>query len=497
MTIPSSQNCKTLMIQATGSDAGKSLLVAGLCRLFSRRGLTVRPFKPQNMSNNAAVTLDGGEIGRAQALQALACGVESTVHMNPVLLKPQSDVGAQLVVQGQVRQNFKAQDYSRIKASLMPFVIDSFERMKAEADLVVVEGAGSPAEVNLRIGDIANMGFALAANVPVILVGDIDRGGVIASLVGTYELLSEAESKLVKGFIVNKFRGDPALFESGAKIISQRTNWQDMGLVPWFSDAHNLPAEDALGLASSEAREEGALKIDVLRLPHIANFDDLDPLRLEQDIDLHMVQAGELLREQADLVILPGSKATLSDLAFVKAQGWDIDILSHVRRGGKVLGICGGYQMLGKALHDPNGVEGKAGSVKGLGLLDIETLLSGQKRLEQVTARHIALDVETGGYRMHIGQTSGSDCGAPVFEVSGQSEGAQNAQGTVLGSYIHGLFADDIFREKFLDLLGGKSANSSALRYHQLVDTTLNKLADHLEQSLDCDALLNLNVDDK
>ncbi len=466
------------------------MIVAGLCRLFSRQGMTVRPFKPQNMSNNAAVTADGGEIGRAQALQAMACGVESSVHMNPVLLKPSSEVGAQLVVQGQARQNFRAQDYTRIKASLMPVVMDSFERMKAGADLVIVEGAGSPAEVNLREGDIANMGFALAADVPVVLVGDIDRGGVIASLTGTHLLLPKEERQQVKGFLVNKFRGDPVLFESGAKMIGEQTGWKNLGIIPWFGDAHKLPAEDALGLLSSEAKPGATLKIDVLKLPHIANFDDLDPLRLEPAVSLRMVSGGEVVRGDADLVILPGSKSTLNDLAFVKQQGWDTDILGHIRRGGKVLGICGGYQMLGNSLHDPKGFEGKPGSMAGLGLLDIETILTGRKRLEQVTARHIGFGVQTRGYRIHIGQTSGPDCQRPLFDTDGGKDGAQSGDGKVMGSYVHGLFADDWFRASFLEMLGADVGSS--LAYGQEVGQTLDGLADHLGQAIDCNSLLEL-----
>ncbi len=485
---------KTLMIQATGSDAGKSLIVAGLCRLFSNKGLKVRPFKPQNMSNNAAVTADGGEIGRAQALQALACRVETTVDMNPVLLKPQSEVGAQLIVQGKMVQNFKARDYAAIKAGLMPTVLESFERVKQGADLVIVEGAGSPAEVNLRAGDIANMGFALAADVPVILTGDIDRGGVIAALVGSHIVLTKAERAQIKGFLINKFRGDVTLFDEGAKLIEAHTAWRNMGVIPWFNAAHKLPAEDALGLVSGSKNAgqtaQKTIKIDVLRCPHIANFDDLDPLRLEPNVCLRMVQAGAVLRRDADLVILPGSKATMADLAFIKAQGWDIDLKSHLRQGGKILGICGGYQMLGKMLADLEGIEGCAGQVEGLGLLDINTALTQTKRLEQVRARHEVSGLKTAAYRMHIGKTQGRDCIRPLFTIEGEAEGAQSENYQVMGSYLHGLFSDDGFRAAFLENLGLKVETS--LHYSAEIEQTLDKLAQHLEQVIDAEQLLRL-----
>ena len=378
MTIPA------LMFQGTGSDVGKSVLTAGLCRAYTRRGLVVRPFKPQNMSNNAAVTADGGEIGRAQALQARACLVAPQTDMNPVLLKPQTETGAQVVVQGKIIGNAKAREYQEMKPGLLGAVLDSFHRLSAGADLVLVEGAGSAAEVNLRAADIANMGFAEAANVPVVLIGDIDRGGVIAQLVGTWSLLSDSERALTRGFIVNKFRGDASLFDDGLAVIRDRTDMKAYGVVPWFGDAGKLPREDAFDIGGGIGADDagpGAIRIAVPVLSRIANFDDLDPLRAEPDVAVVMVRAGEALPGDADLVLLPGSKATLADLAFLRGQGWDIDIAAHVRRGGAVLGICGGYQMLGRTVSDPGGIEGPPAEAPGLGLLDIRTVLTAEKTL--------------------------------------------------------------------------------------------------------------------
>ncbi|TAN47728.1 MAG: cobyric acid synthase, partial [Rhodospirillales bacterium] len=351
-----------LMIQGTGSDTGKSLLVAGLCRAYANRGLRVRPFKPQNMSNNASVTQDGGEIGRAQALQARAARVPASKHMNPVLLKPQTETGAQVVVQGSVVGNAGALDYQALKPTLLPKVLESFTTLSLGSDLILVEGAGSAAEINLRNGDIANMGFALAANVPVVLAGDIDRGGVIAQLVGTHALLSEAERRQVKGFAVNKFRGDARLFENGMAEIAQRTGWAPLGLIPWFAEAKLLPAEDAMGLETKGTPgKAGALKVVVPKLPRLSNFDDFDPLIAEPDVSLIFVEPGHPLPSDADWIVLGGSKATRADLEFLFAQGWDIDIKAHLRRGRRVLGLCGGFQMLGRVVRDPLGLEGPPG----------------------------------------------------------------------------------------------------------------------------------------
>jgi adenosylcobyric acid synthase len=472
---------RALMIQGTGSDVGKSLIVAGLARAYTRHGLKVRPFKPQNMSNNAAVTADGGEIGRAQALQARAAQVPASVHMNPVLLKPQSEIGAQVVVQGKVLGNARAREYQAMKPKLLGAVLESFSRLAAEADLVLVEGAGSASEVNLRPGDIANMGFARAADVPVILLGDIDRGGVIASLVGTKAVIDPADAAMIVGFIVNRFRGDPSLFEEGLKLIARQTGWPALGLVPFFADAHKLPAEDALGLPS--ARGAGRVKIAVLAYPRIANFDDFDPLRLEPDVDLVFVPPGEPLPGDAALAILPGSKATLADLAALREAGWDVDIRAHLRRGGHVLGICGGYQMLGRSVADPDGIEGPPATADGLGLLDVDTVLGGDKVLVEVSGTLQGVPFK--GYEMHVGRTTGEV--TPLLELSGHDQGAD--AGRVAGCYIHGLLTDDGQRRHWLKQLG---AAASSLAYQSAVEATLDRLADHLEKHVDCQRLLEL-----
>ncbi|HUS53132.1 MAG TPA: cobyric acid synthase [Thermohalobaculum sp.] len=473
------------MIQGTGSNVGKSVLVAGLCRAFAKRGLAVRPFKPQNMSNNAAVTADGGEIGRAQALQARAAGVAPSVHMNPVLLKPETETGAQVVLQGQRLTHARARDYAALKPALMKGVIDSFGRIAAGADLVLVEGAGSPAEINLRAGDIANMGFASAAGVPVVLVGDIDRGGVIAQIVGTKAVLSDADCKFVKGFIINKFCGDISLFHSGYEMIVERTGWRGFGVVPWFADALKLPAEDAADIRPATAG--GMAKIVCLQLSRIANFDDLDPLKLEPGVSVEMVAAGQPIPGDANLVILPGSKSTRGDLDFLRAQGWDIDLMAHRRRGGRIFGICGGYQMLGRSIADPEGIEGAPGTSAALGLLDVETVMTPEKQLSRVTGEHFASDCPVAGYEIHIGRTDGADRARPVFRIGGRDEGAQSPDGRVAGAYLHGLFAGDAFRGAFLRALG---APASGLNFETEIDTTLDRLADHLEVHLDLDGLL-------
>src|SRR6201991_3702191 len=406
---------RVLMIQGAGSDVGKSLIVAGLARAATRRGLRVMPFKPQNMSNNAAVTVDGGEIGRAQALQAQAAGVEPHTDMNPVLLKPESDIGAQVIVQGKRLATLRARDYAAMKPSLLPTVIESFERLKAKSDLVLVEGAGSPAEINLRKNDIANMGFARRADVPVVLVGDIERGGVIAQMVGIRTVIDPEDAALIEGFVINKFRGDPSLFDDGYRMIAGRTGWRGFGVLPWFDRARELPAEDALGL--TDARKPGRRKIACLALSRIANFDDLDPLKLEPNIDLVMVRAGEAVPGDAALVILPGSKSTRGDLDFVRKQGWDIDLLAHVRRGGHALGLCGGYQMLGKSVADPDGIEGPPGDTPGLGLLDVTTIMTPEKSLTRITAQHALTKQPIEAYEIHIGRTEGNDCSRPFAHI--------------------------------------------------------------------------------
>ncbi|MBY6114926.1 cobyric acid synthase [Mameliella alba] len=475
---------RAIMIQGTGSNVGKSMLVAGLCRAARRRGLSVAPFKPQNMSNNAAVTSDGGEIGRAQALQALACGLPLHTDMNPVLLKPETDVGAQVVVQGKRLTTAKARDYAKLKPQLLVSVMESFGRLKGAHDLVIVEGAGSPAEVNLRKGDIANMGFAEAAGVPVILAGDIDRGGVIAQIVGTQAILDPADEKRISGFIINKFRGDPRLFDDGYALIEQRTGWQGFGVAPWFPEAWRLPAEDALDVNAPD-RTEG-LHIVCLCLSRMANFDDLDPLAQEPGVRLTMLRRGQPIPGDADLVILPGSKSTRGDLAFLREQGWDIDLAAHHRRCGHILGICGGYQMLGTGVDDPQGIEGPAGRDPGLGFLQVETVMTPQKSLTEVRATHAGTGAGFDGYEIHIGRSDGPDRTRPFAHVDGAPEGAISGDGRVMGSYLHGMFRDDGFRAAWLAGFG-VSATAS---YDAEVEATLEALADHLEQHLDVDGLL-------
>ena len=479
------------MFQGTGSDVGKSLMVAGLARALTNRGLRVRPFKPQNMSNNAAVTADGGEIGRAQALQARAARTPASVHMNPVLLKPQSEVGAQIVVQGRVHGTAKAAAYQHLKPDLMPFVLDSYGRLKREADIVLVEGAGSASEVNLRANDIANMGFARAADVPVVLIGDIDRGGVIASLVGTKVVIDASDAAMILGFLVNKFRGDPTLFADGMATIARATGWEPLGLVPFFPDARLLPAEDALALDAARAAKPNArIKIAVPILPHVANFDDLDPLDAEPAVDLVRVRPGHALPGDADLVLLLGAKATIADLAVLREAGFHIDIGAHVRRGGSVLGLCGGYQMLGRAIRDPLGLEGPASTAEGLGLLDVETILSSDKRLEPV---HGATGdgIPFSGYEMHMGVTDGPDRARPFARLAdGSSEGAVSPDGRVIGTYIHGLFVDDRQRSAWLTRF---AAGRTSISHDALVDDTLDRLAAHLAAHIDLDRLLTLS----
>ena len=477
-----------LMLQGTGSDVGKSVLVAGLCRAFANRGLTVRPFKPQNMSNNAAVTSDGGEIGRAQALQARACRVEPHSDMNPVLLKPQADRTSQLIVHGRVRGTLGAANFREARRPLLTEVMQSYDRLRAECDLVIVEGAGSPAEINLRAGDIANMGFARAAAVPVILVGDIDRGGVIAAVVGTKAVIDAADAAMIRGFLINKFRGDPALFEDGYRAIEQRSGWCGYGIVPWLAAAARLPSEDAVILERRADPAAGRKLIACPILPRIANFDDLDPFKLEPGVELVMVPPGRPIPAEAAIVVLPGSKATIADLAMLRAEGWDIDLRAHHRRGGLIVGLCGGYQMLGRRIADPHAIEGPASEVAGLGLLDVGTLLSPAKTLRPV--RGTALDAPIDGYEMHMGKTDGPGTARPfALLADGTTDGAVDDTGTVIGSYIHGLFASPALRRALLDRIG---VAASGLDYSADVDGALDAIAAELAAHVDLDGLLRI-----
>ncbi len=477
---------KSLMFMGTGSDVGKSLIVAGLCRLMANRGVKVAPFKPQNMSNNAAAVA-GGEIGRAQALQARAAKTPATIDMNPILLKPESERGAQVIVQGQRAATMTARDYFANRSQFMPAILDSYAKLATQHDFILVEGAGSPAETNLRNGDLANMGFAEAAKIPVVLIGDIHRGGVIASLVGTHAVLEVEDRSRIKAFLINKFHGDPTLFDEALKTITQRTDWQSLGVIPHFANAHRLPAEDAVALEDQLTSQAGSTRICVLRLPRIANFDDIDPLRLEPGVTVQFLQAAEPVPGDCKLVIIPGSKSTMADLANLRSNGWDIDIAAHVRRGGHVLGLCGGYQMLGRMIHDPDGLEGPATSVQGLNLLDVETTLTPDKTVTPTTATHTATAEKITAYEIHLGKTTGPDCVTPFAQTQRRPDGA--VKGKVMGTYLHGCFAADRFRAAFLTSLGTKASD---LNYEAIIEKTLDELAAHLEKHVDIEALLEL-----
>ncbi|HEV7341489.1 MAG TPA: cobyric acid synthase [Sphingopyxis sp.] len=475
-----------LMLQGTGSDVGKSVLVAGLCRAFTNRGLVVRPFKPQNMSNNAAVTIDGGEIGRAQALQAVACRTPPHSDMNPVLLKPQADRTSQLIVHGRVRGTLGSSNFREARGALLTDVMQSYDRLRAGCDIVVIEGAGSPAEINLRAGDIANMGFARAANVPVILIGDIDRGGVIAAVVGTRAVIDPDDAAMIRGFLINKFRGDPALFDDGYREIERRSGWPGLGVIPWLSAAARLPSEDAVILERAADPRDGRRMIACPILPRISNFDDLDPFKLEPGVEVVMVPPGRPIPAEAAVIVLPGSKATIADLGALRAEGWDIDILAHHRRGGMIVGLCGGYQMLGQRIADPLGIEGAADDVNGLGLLDVETTVSPAKTLRHVTGS--ALGAALTGYEMHMGDTRGPGAARPFATLAdGASDGAISQNGRVIGSYLHGLFASPDLRRA---LLAGIGVAGGGRDYVADVDAALDDIAAELEGHVNLDALL-------
>ncbi len=480
---------KAIMVMGTGSDVGKSLIVAGLARAFVKRGLKVAPFKPQNMSNNAAVTVDGGEIGRAQHLQARAAKVAPTVHMNPLLMKPEHETGAQVIVQGKRAETLTAREFFRQRQRYLPAILDSFKTLAQAHDVILVEGAGSPAETNLRDGDLANMGFATAANVPVVLVGDIHRGGVIASLVGTFAVLDDADRKRIKGFLINKFHGDPELFDEGRRFLEQRLGIPCLGIVPDFPEASGLPAEDAVALEQHVPSMSEGLKTCVLRLPRIANFDDLDPIKLQPGMTVEFLNPGQPIPADAGLVIIPGSKSTIADLEALRAAGWDIDLKAYHRRGGRLLGLCGGYQMLGKRIHDPQGLEGTKGSVDGLGLLDVETTLLPHKTTTLTHSTHVATGEAMTAYEIHLGKTEGPDCVRPFSQTAKGPDGATSPDGLVTGTYLHGCFTSDGFRTAFLKSLG---ADIEAFAYEQKVETILDHLADHLEKHLDLDRVLSL-----
>jgi adenosylcobyric acid synthase len=477
-----------VMFQGTGSNVGKSTIVAGVARALVRRGLGVVPFKPQNMSNNAAVTVDGGEIGRAQALQARAARRQPIIDFNPVLLKPEADTASQVIVHGKRTGVIRGGEFGLRKRELMPAVLDSFRRLSQQADIILVEGAGSPAEINLRLDDITNMGFAEAADVPVVLIGDIDRGGVIASLVGTHTVLPPSDRSRIFGFLINKFRGDLGLFKDGIQSIEMLTGWTGVGIIPWLPQAAWLPAEDALDFAKPRALQDNTITVAVPMLARIANFDDLDPLGLEPNVRLVFVRPGQPLPAEASVVIIPGSKATIADLAFFREQGWDIDLYGHVRRGGVVLGLCGGFQMLGQSILDEQGIEGPPATVEGLRLLDVVTVINLDKTIARVAGHHCGTQTEILGYEIHLGRTEGPDCDRPVLQIGDRPEGACSANGRVQGTCVHGLFASDRFRRAWLDSFG----ISSELAYEQKVEAALEALADHVERHVDLNAILSI-----
>ncbi len=425
----------TLMVQGTTSDAGKSTVVAALCRLLKRRGIAVAPFKPQNMALNSAVTADGGEIGRAQALQAQAAGIAPHTDMNPVLLKPSSDTGAQVIIHGRVRAEMNARDYHQYKTVAMAAVLESHARLIAQYDAVIVEGAGSPAEINLRDRDIANMGFAEAVDCPVVLVADIDRGGVFAHIVGTLDCLSDSERARIAGFVINRFRGDIKLLEPGLDWLEARTGKPVLAVLPYLHGMH-LDAEDAVQPAQ---QSRGRFRVVVPSLPRMSNHTDFDALRAHPDVDLQFVRAG-LPIPPADLIVLPGSKNTRGDLAWLRAQGWPEKIARHLRYGGKVIGICGGFQMLGRTVQDPHGVEGAPGESAGLGLLDMVTVMTQDKRLEQVSGACEFAEAAVAGYEIHMGISTGAALERPAFRIGGRAEGARSPDDQVLGTYLHGVF---------------------------------------------------------
>ncbi len=479
---------RALMLQGTGSDVGKSVLTAALVRIARRRGIAVAPFKPQNMSNNAAACPDGGEIGRAQALQAQAAGLTPRVDFNPVLLKPQSDRTSQVVVHGRAVSTRAAADYMRGRGALLQPVLESFRRLSGEFELIVVEGAGSPAEINLRRGDIANMGFARRAGVPVCLIADIERGGVIASLVGTQAVLDAGDAAMIAGFIVNKFRGDPRLFDAGVEAITARTGWRAFGVVPWLPAAARLPAEDAVGIEPSARSGDDALRIVAPMFSRMANFDDADPLRQQDGVAFTWIPPGQPIPRDCDVVLLFGTKSTLGELAYLREQGWDHDILAHARSGGRVLGICGGFQLLGRRIHDPTGIDGPAGSVEGLGLLDVETTMYPEKTVRAVAGVCVGSGTPVSGYEIHAGATRGPDCERAMFEIGGHRDGAVSMNGRVAGTYLHGMFANDAFRDTWLRRAGAQSLQ--AYDYGASVEAALEALADHVERAVDVDALL-------
>ncbi|QSB01225.1 cobyric acid synthase [Methylomonas sp. EFPC1] len=467
---------QAVMVQGTTSDAGKSTLVTALCRYYRRQGIAVAPFKPQNMALNSAVTIDGGEIGRAQAAQAAACGLPPHSDMNPVLLKPNTDTTAQVIIHGKVLQNQSASQYHDYKKVAKQAVLESWQRLGAQYQMLIVEGAGSPAEINLRAGDIANMGFAEAVDCPVILIADIDRGGVFAHLVGTLELLSASEQQRVIGFVINRFRGDIALLKPGLDWLEQRTGKPVLAVLPYLHDLY-LEAEDALSTRHAQQGQTGAFHIVVPHLPSFSNHTDFDPLQLHPGVQVSFAKSPDQVAG-ADLIVLPGSKSVRSDLARLREQGWDRFIARHLRYGGKLLGICGGFQMLGKSIDDPLGLEGPAGSAAGLDLLDMQTVLHAEKCLKQTTGTFYGQTTQVAGYEIHMGVSSGPALAQPLFSLADGHDGAVSADGQVAGSYLHGLFDLPSACDALLHWAGYRQAQ--ALDFNAVREAGIERLADCL-----------------
>lgn len=478
---------QAIMVQGTTSDAGKSVLVAGLCRVLARKGIAVAPFKSQNMALNSAVTQDGGEIGRAQAVQAQACRIEPTVDMNPVLLKPNTDIGAQVIVQGKALADMDAVGYHNYKKVVMGPIMDSFAKLQAQYQTVVIEGAGSPAEINLRENDVANMGFAEKADVPVIIIADIDRGGVFAHLYGTLALLSESEQNRVKGFVINRFRGDIKLLESGLDWLEQKTGKPVLGVLPYLHGLM-LEAEDAINSQQVESTTDQPLRVAVPVLTRVSNHTDFDPLRMHPQVNLMLVGKGEPL-PPCDLVIIPGTKNVRDDLAYLKEQGWDQQIQRHLRLGGKLMGICGGYQMLGQTIADPLGIEGKAGESQGLGYLDVTTVLEQEKQLKQVSGILTLpnqASVPVRGYEIHAGVTTGVKVDAPIQLESGL-DGQLGLDNQVFGTYLHGIFERQEACDAILSWAGLEATQTPD--FDQIREQGIDRVADTIEQYLDLEAL--------
>ncbi|HIF9384884.1 TPA: cobyric acid synthase [Photobacterium damselae] len=478
---------QAIMVQGTTSDAGKSVLVAGLCRVLARKGIAVAPFKSQNMALNSAVTQDGGEIGRAQAVQAQACRIEPTVDMNPVLLKPNTDIGAQVIVQGKALADMDAVGYHNYKKVVMGPIMDSFAKLQAQYQTVVIEGAGSPAEINLRENDVANMGFAEKADVPVIIIADIDRGGVFAHLYGTLALLSESEQNRVKGFVINRFRGDIKLLESGLDWLEQKTGKPVLGVLPYLHGLM-LEAEDAINSQQVESTTDQPLRVAVPVLTRVSNHTDFDPLRMHPQVNLMLVGKGEPL-PPCDLVIIPGTKNVRDDLAYLKEQGWDQQIQRHLRLGGKLMGICGGYQMLGQTIADPLGIEGKAGESQGLGYLDVTTVLEQEKQLKQVSGTLMLpnqASVPVRGYEIHAGVTIGVQVDAPIQLESGL-DGQLGVDNQVFGTYLHGIFERQEACDAILSWAGLEATQTPD--FDQIREQGIDRVADTIEQYLDLEAL--------